>query len=173
MVEPVIIENRPFWPRVMVAFWVFEAIMGLVFAVMGAGWLGGAENGAAILFIAMGLVLALTGAAMSNVTWQIANLEGPAIELTEAGFRDFRLSKIQIAWNDLQWKLVFNGWSWSLQFDLGGPGRQLYRVSWGYRLLARFNRMFSYPEFTVLTLGTGRTAQQLAEAIGQFKPARA
>ena len=36
--------------------------------------------------------------------------------------------------------------------------------------MGRFNRLFKYPELSVVTLGTGRTAHQLADLMARVKP---
>ena len=92
--------------------------MGLVFAALGFSWLGGQENGMAWVLIVIGLMLAVASAMMTDVCWRVARVKGAAIEMTPEGFRDRRLSETVIAWADLSWAVVFNGRSYSLQFDL-------------------------------------------------------
>ena len=36
--------------------------------------------------------------------------------------------------------------------------------------MGRFNRLFNYPELTVLTLGTGKTAHQLGDLMARYHP---
>jgi hypothetical protein len=169
MPEPVIIQNRRFWPGVFTVIWAVETVVGLSFAAFGASRLGRTENGAALFIVILGVALGVAGAMMVAVCWRSARLKGPAIEMSEAGFRDFRLSPLVLLWGDLEWKVVFNGLAWSLQFDLQPEKRAVYRIGGPYRLLAAINRAFRYPEFPVLTLGTGRTAHHLAKLMEKFR----
>ncbi len=169
MTEPVIIANRPFWPRVTTVFWALETAVGLLFAALGTAWLGGDENGAPVLMIVMGLMLALAGAVMTNVVWQAARLKGPAILASEHGFQDRRLSEQKIGWDHLQWKVVFNGRNWSLRFDIDDTLRSQFRVCWGNRVLALLNRALRYPAFGVMTLGTSMGTNDLSAVMSKFK----
>ena len=155
MAEPVIIENRRFWARVLTLFWVAEVIMGLGFAATGIGWLGGEDIGLAAVMIVCALLLAGVGVMMTALSWRIARLKGAAIEMSEAGFLDRRIAEAVTPWNAIAWKIVFNSRSYSLQFDAAAPHGAALRRHWDLRLMGRFNRFFKYPEFTVVTLGAG------------------
>jgi hypothetical protein len=171
MPEPVIIANRPFWARVLVVFWAIEVAMGLLFARTGFGWLGQSENGMAVLLAVMGLLLSAAGVVMTGLCWRIARLSGPAIEMRADGLRDHRLSPATIPWEAISWQVRFNGHSHSLYFDVAEPGRAMVRPYWPQRALGLFNRLFRYPEFSVITLGTGLGARDIGARMAAFKPA--
>ncbi|WP_373505654.1 hypothetical protein [Aestuariivirga sp.] len=170
MPDTVLIANKPFWARILAPFWVIETGSGLVFAWVGSSWLGGEENGVAWVLIAGGLLLAVAGVIMARLSWRVARLADAALELSDAGLLDRRLSPDLIPWEAIAWKVVFNGRSYSLQFDLTEPQRSGLAVYWDQKLVGRFNRLFGFPEFTAVTLGTGLTAHHLGECFSQFRP---
>jgi hypothetical protein len=170
MPEATTILNRPFWARVLLVFWGVEVAMGLLFAKVGFGWLGPSENGMAVLLIALGLLLALAGVVMTGLCWRIARLKGPAIEMTAEGLLDRRLAPTRIGWEHVAWKLVFNGRSHALHLDVGEPARSNLRPFWEQRAMGLFNRLFRYPEFTIVTLGTGLSSRKIATRMEAFKP---
>ncbi len=96
MAEPVTIENHPFWARVLTVFWLGEILFGAFVTATGVSWLGGEENGAAVVMILGGLLVIGAGLVMSEVSWRVARLKGAAIEMTDQGFRDRRLSETPI-----------------------------------------------------------------------------
>lgn len=169
MPEPVAISNRPLWARLFAALWAAEAVMGGVFAATGVARLAPAENGMAVLMILFGALLAVAGTVMADVSWRAARLDGPALEFTAATFRDRRLSEQAIPWEAVEWRVVFNGLSHGVQFDLAPHHRASYRTRWSHRILGVFNRAFRYPEFSVTTVGTGLGVQQLAALMECFK----
>lgn len=170
MPEPVIIHNRPFWARLFGLFWVVEIIMGLLFARIGFGWIGPGENGMAIILAVMGLLLAAAGVVMAGLCWRIARISGPAIEMGSAGLTDRRLSAVTVPWESLTWKILFNGRSHSLYFAVADPVRRRLKPYWPQRAMGLFNRMLHHPEFTVVTLGTGLSAREIAARMEAFKP---
>ena len=68
----------------------------------------------------------------------------------------------------MTWKVVFNSRAYSLQFDVRPPQREALEVYWEQPVMGRFNRMFKYPELTIVTPGTGRTAHQQADLMARF-----
>ncbi len=108
---------------------------------------------------------------MSEVSWRVARLKGAAIEMTDQGFRDRRLSET----------LIPGATSTGGSFSTASPGAfssiwhqaaRCHRVSWGNRMMGKLNRTFKYPEFTILTLGTGKTAHEIADLMKAFKSGR-
>lgn len=170
MTEPVIIANRPFWARVFTFIWAIEVFAGLGFAAGGAGMLGGRETGVAVVLIAAGLLLSVVGVVMTGISSRSAGLRGPAVEMRREGFRDYRISDTVISWDKIGWDVVFNGRAYSLQVEVDPALRKTMKVYWAQAAMGRFNRLFNYPELTVLTLGTGLTAHQLGELMSRFRP---
>ncbi len=173
MAEPVIIHNRPFWARILTVFWAVEVAVGLVFAGVGASWLGAGENGLAGVTIGCGLLLAVVGVVMTGVSWRVWRLgQGPAIEMRDGGLVDRRIADATIPWAAISWAVIFNGRSYSLQFDVAPPERAALDVHWEQRLMGRFNRLFNYPELTMVTLGTAKSAHALGSLMESFKSPR-
>ena len=172
MPAPVLIPNRPTLPRLLLLFWGAEIAVGLLFAAAGYELLGPAENGGAAVLILMGLVLTLAGIVMAGHCWRIAFLSGNAIEMTEAGLLDRRLSARPIPWAAITWKVIFNGRSYALQMDVAEPARSAAQISWPAHALGLFTRLLRQPEFTVAALGTGLSAHDLGQRMAAFKPAK-
>ena len=169
MPAPVKIPNRPMLPRLLLLFWVAEIAVGLLFAAAGYELLGPSENGGAVVLILMGLVLTLAGIIMAGHCWRIASLPGNAIEMTEAGLLDRRLSANPIPWDDISWKVIFNGRSYAVQMDVAEPTRSAAAIAWPARALGLFSRMLRQPEFTVAALGTGLSAHDIGQRMAGFK----
>jgi hypothetical protein len=165
----VLIPNRPMLPRLLLLFWVAEIAVGVLFAAAGYGLLGPDENGGAIVLILMGTVLALAGVVMAGHCWQAARVSGNAIEMTEAGLMDRRLSARPIPWEAISWKVIFNGRSYALQIDVAEPARSEAGISWPARALGLFSRLFRQPEFNVAALGTGLSAHDLGQRMAGFR----
>lgn len=170
MTAPVFIANRPTLPRLLLLFWVAEIAVGLLFAAAGYDLLSPQENGGATVLILMGLVLTLAGLIMAAHCWRISRLSGNAIEMTEAGLLDRRLSEHPIPWGALSWKVIFNGRSYALQMDVAEPARSAARITWSARALGLFSRLLRQPEFTIAALGTGFSAHDIGERMSAFKP---
>lgn len=168
-VGAVTIQPTRFWPRVMLAFWLIEAVLGLMFAGMGLGWLGHEQPLLLAAVTAGGLILAFAGLVMAAVCWAAAWPGGPAIEMSPAGFRDRRIADRLIPWASMRWGIVATGRGVaSLQFDVDpGLARQL-QVRPGSRWTGRLNRLFGYPQFTVMPLGTGKPVQELADLMSGY-----
>ena len=173
MPAPVLIPNRPMLPRLLLLFWVAEIAVGLLFAAAGYGLLGPGENGGAVVLMLMGLVLCLAGVIMAGHCWRIASLTGNAIEMTDAGLIDRRLSARQIPWEAISWKVIFNGRSYALQMDLAEPERSHAGIAWPARALGLFSRLMRQPEFNVAALGTGLSAHDIGEHMARFRKSEA
>lgn len=172
MPAPVTIANRPLLPRLLLLFWVAEIAVGVLFAAAGYELLGPSENGGAAVLILMGLVLVVAGVVMAGHCWRIARLSGNAIEMSEAGLMDRRLSARPIPWEAISWKVIFNGRSYALQMDVTEPARSAAGIGWPARALGLFSRMLRQPEFNVATLGTGLSADDLGKRMAGFKDAK-
>ncbi len=170
MPAPVIIENRPLLPRLLLLFWIASAAMGLLFAVAGLRLLGPGEKGGAIALLLLGMTLTASGIIMGGLCWRISRIRGPAVELTSEGLLDHRLSPSRIAWQAIQWKIVFNGRTHNVQFDVTPSARRDLGIYWPQRVLSLFSRLLGRPAFTVVALGTGHSTHQLAALMEGFKP---
>jgi hypothetical protein len=170
MPAPVLIPNRPLVARLLLLFWVAEIAVGVLFALAGYGLLRPSENGGAAVLIIMGVVLCLAGMVMVGHCWRIANLVGNAIELTDAGLLDRRLSANPIPWDTISWKVIFNGRSYSLQMNIAEPARSAAVIAWPARALGLLSRVLRQPEFAIASLGTGLSAHDIGARFAPFKP---
>jgi hypothetical protein len=169
MPPPVVIDNQPFWARLLTVFWIAEAVLGLVFASVGVPWLGGSDAWAGAALVVGGVFLVAVGILMAAISWEVSRLRGPAIEMSAEGFRDRRLSEAIIPWDKMSWRLVFSGKSYSLQFDVAPEMRARIKLTWAHRWMSALNRLFGFPEYTVVTMGTGRSAGELDGMMRRFR----
>lgn len=169
MPAPVLIANRPMLPRLLLLFWVAEIAVGLLFAAAGYELLGPSENGGAAVLIIMGIVLTMAGLVMAGHCWRVARLSGPAIEMSDAGLLDRRLSARTIPWEAITWKVIFNGRSYALQMNVAEPARSAAGIAWPARALGLFSRLLRQPEFNVTSLGTGMSVHVIAERMTGFR----
>lgn len=170
MPAPVLIPNRPLVARLLLLFWVAEIAVGVLFALAGYGLLRPSENGGAAVLIIMGVVLCLAGMVIVGHCWRIAKLVGNAIELTDAGLLDRRLSANPIPWDTISWKVIFNGRSYSLQMNIAEPARSAAGIAWPARALGLLSRVLRQPEFAIASLGTGLSAHDIGARFAPFKP---
>ena len=170
MPAPVLIPNRPLIARLLLLFWVAEIAVGVLFVLAGYGLLRPSENGGAAVLIIMGVVLCLAGVMMVGHCWRIANLVGNALEMTDAGLLDRRLSAKLIPWDAIAWKVIFNGRSYSLQMNIAEPARSSAGIAWPARALGLLSKLLRQPEFAIAALGTGLSAHDIGARITPFKP---
>lgn len=172
MPAPVHIPNRPLLPRLLLLFWIAEIAVGALFIAAGASLLGPRENGGAIVLMLMGAVLALAGIVLAGQCWRVAMLAGNAIEMTDEGLLDRRLSARAIPWGSVRHKVIFNGRSYSLQADIDEPARSTSGIGWAPRAMGLFSRLLRQPEFTIMSLGTGLSAHDIATRMAAFTHAK-
>lgn len=159
-------------PLVSTVFWFAEAVLGLGLGGYGLSIAGREHGFLTATLLAGSALLVLFGVVMGAVSLAILRLDGPAIVMNAAGFRDLRLSDQTVPWKAMRWGMFSSGRGGrSLQFDVG-DGMD-YRTTWPHRILGAINRTFRHPPHTVMTLGTGKSVQELAEMISVFrKPTR-
>lgn len=173
MPAPVLIACRPLVPRLLLLFWIAEIVVGALFFLAGVNLLGPQENGGAVVLMLMGLVLVAAGLVAGSQCWRAATISGHAIEMTEAGLLDRRLSARIIPWEAIGWKLLFNGRSYAVYISVSEPGRSEAGIAWHARAAGLFNKLLRHPEFSVASLGTGLSAHEIAQRMAAFKPAQA
>ena len=162
MPETLIISSRPFWARALIFLCVIELGMGLLFIFAGITRSSG-------LVLVLGTLITALFVWLAAFAWPIAILRDPAIEMRPEGLLDRRFSQGVIPWEAISWRVVFNGRSYSLKFDVAEPARLALALSPMQRLAAALNRAWRHPEFTLHTLGTGLSAHQLGEKLKTFK----
>lgn len=172
MAERVTIEARRGWSRAMMIFWAIEALFGLFFAGLGAVFLASEPWWLCAALVAAGLFLFLVGVMMAGVMGRVLRIRGPVIEMDGEGFIDRRISEQKVPWPEMRWGIVRNArFGDGLYFDVNRGFAATYRVAPPIAWLSAYNRPFSYPPHPVLTVGTGKSLEELAELMAQFSPA--
>jgi hypothetical protein len=167
MDEHVTFGPTRFWPRFQAVLWTLETLLG-VGAVAGGVWQlaeGRWPVGAGL--VVMGAVLAPVGLSMAGLSWITARARGPVVEMTPLGFRDIRISADLIPWQGFRWDLCAAGRG---RVSLQVGSAQPCRLRWPTRLQAPLNRLTGNPPWTVLTLGTGASAEDIAAQLRRFCP---
>lgn len=171
MAEPVIFPLKPGPVRVLLAIWIVLTLVGatLLWLAMSAAapdpvlyWAG----------LVGGSAIAATGVSLALGSWRTLRVDGPVIELGDAGFLDRRLAVAPLPWRDVEWKLVRRGRTQaaSLHFSVSGDaGKRMSRAP-DIVLNAAVNRFFGHPPFVVSTAGTGMSAFAIADFMAEFKP---
>lgn len=163
MPDSIVIPNRPFWARALLFLCVIELATGALFIY------GGLTQPSALVLV-LGVLMVALFAGLSAFAWPIARLREPAIEMRPEGLIDRRLTASIIPWESISWKILFNGRSYSLRFEVTEPVRQSLKLSPAQKLVSAFHRLWRQPGFTLHTLGTGLSAHQLGEKLKNFKP---
>jgi hypothetical protein len=167
----VVIEATRFWPMISAIFWLAEAALGLVLGAMGLVWIGQEDWFVVAALIGASALLAFIGVLMCGASWSVVQISGPVIVMDKSGFLDRRISDQVIPWKAMRWGIFASGrGASSLQFH-ADPAIGL-RVKWPLRLMGRLNALFRNPPHTVLTLGTGKSVQELAGMISEFRQPR-
>lgn len=164
----VVIEATRVWPMILAIFWLAEAVFGLVLGGMGIAWIG-QEDG----FVVAGLIgasafLVFIGVLMCGASWSVVQISGPVIVKDKTGFLDRRISDQVIPWKAMRWGVFATGRGATSLLFRTDPAISL-KVKWPLRLMGRLNALFRYPPHTVLTLGTGKSVQELADMISEFR----
>lgn len=168
--ETIALSGTRFWPRVMFGFWLAEAALGFAFAAKGAYSIGDEPLIFPAALIVGGAFLASAGLLMAAVCWAAMRPGGPAVEMTSEGFRDRRIADQLIPWSGIRWGIVATPrGSNSLQFDVDPVTAKQLRPRWGMKWMGKLNRLFGYPEFTVMPLGTGKSIDHLAGLMSEYR----
>lgn len=163
-----VVPNSPLAIRAFGVFWVAEAVLGLVFAAYGA-FVGGEDWFVAIM-VGLGLFLAVVGTVLAVLTFARARIEGPLLTIGPEGMRDAGVSDKLIPWNALSWRyeVYFRGATVMYDVDetIVGP----LTLSVPIRILAAANRAFGYGRFSLMTMGTGKSLDELMTLLSAYKP---
>lgn len=168
MPERIEIKPTRFWPAIATAFWFAEAVLGFGFGGYGLSIAGQEHWFLVATLLAGSALLVLFGLVMGAVSLAILRLDVPVIVMDAAGFRDRRLSDQTVPWKAMRWGVFSTGrGGQSLQFHVDAA--MDYRTAWPHRVLGAVNKALRHPPHTVMTLGTGRSVQELAEMFARFR----
>lgn len=163
-----VVPNSPLVVRAFGVFWTAEAVLGLAFAAYGAFF--GEEGWFVAIMVGLGLFLAAVGTVLAVLTFDRARIKGPLLTIGPDGLRDAGVSDRLIPWRALSWRheVYFRGAAIMYEVDemITGP----LAPSLPIRILAAANRAFGYGRFSLMTMGTGKSLEELARFLSAYKP---
>jgi hypothetical protein len=163
-----VVPNSPRVARAFGVFWAVEALLGLAFASYGAFF--GEEDWFIALMLGLGLFLALVGTVLAALSFARARIAGPLLTIGPEGMRDAGVSDRLIPWPALTWRheIYFRGAAIMYDVDetIAGP----LALSLPIRILATANRALGYGRFSLMTMGTGKSLEELAALLSAYKP---
>ena len=168
MSERIEIQPTRFWPWVLTLFWAGEAMLGIALGGFGLTLTGREDWFIVATMVGGALLLVVFGIMMGAASWSVVTTRGPIIVMDASGFLDRRLSDQVIPWRAMRWGVFATGKGGrSLQFHADVPGG--LRVRWPMRMMGRLNAALRYPPHTVMSLGTGKSVQELAGLMARFR----
>lgn len=167
--EPtLVVPSRPFASRAFGVFWILEALLGLIFA--GAGVVLGGEWWFVATMLGLGLFLAFVGSLLAALSFARSRIKGPLLIIGPEGLRDAGIVNRMIPWPAISWRYVvyFRGASIMYEIDeaIAGP----LNLSLPVRIMALFNRAFGYERFSLMSMGTGKSLEELSQLLSAYKP---
>jgi hypothetical protein len=164
-----VVPNSPRVVRAFGVFWAAEAVLGLAFATYGAFF--GEQGWFAATMVGLGLFLAAVGTVLAVLTFARAGIKGPLLTIGPEGLRDAGVSDRLIPWQALSWRheVYFRGAA--IMYDVDETITGPLALSLPVRILAVANRAFGHRRFSLMTMGTGKSLDELAEFLSAYKPA--
>lgn len=163
-----VVPNSPFFIRAFGVFWLVEALLGLGFATFGAFF--GEEEWFAMLMVGLGLFLAFVGTVLAVLTFARARIEGPLLTIGPEGLRDAGVSDKLIPWSALSWRYEVYFRGAAIMYDVDETITGPLALSGPIRILAIANRVFGYGRFSLMTMGTGKSLEELVKLLSAYKP---
>lgn len=163
-----VVPGSPFASRAFGAFWTLEALLGFVFA--GAGFVIGGEAWFTAIMLGLGLFLAFVGTLLAVLSFARARIKGPLLIIGPGGLRDSAVVDRLLPWPAISWRYViyFRGAAIMYEIDekIAGPIRLTAPV-W---IMSLINRAFGYERFSLMTMGTGKSLEELSRLLAAYKP---
>ncbi|MBN8993870.1 MAG: hypothetical protein J0H94_01500 [Rhizobiales bacterium] len=162
-----VVPNSPGVARAFGVFWVASALLGLAFATHGAGF--GEEGWYVTLMVGLGLFITLVGTILGVLSFARARIRGPLLTIGPEGLRDAGVSDRLIPWPALSWRheVYFRGAA--IMYDVDETVTGPLTLGLPIRILAAANRAFGYGRFSLMTMGTGKSLEELAELLSAYK----
>jgi len=163
-----VVPNSPFTARAFGVFWAAEALLGLAFATYGVTL--GEEGWFVATMLGLGVFLALIGALLAVLSFSRARIKGPLLAIGPEGLRDSGVADRVIPWPAISWRYVIYFRGAAIMYDiderLAGP----LALSLPHRILAAMNRALGYGRFSLMTMGTGKSLEELSRLLSAYKP---
>ncbi len=164
-----VVPNSPLVVRAFGVFWAVEAVLGLGFATYGAVF--GEEGWFVAIMMGLGLFLAFVGTVLAVLTFHRARIEGPLLTIGPDGLRDAGVSDRLIPWRALSWRYEVYFRGAAIMYDVDEAITGPLALSLPVRILAVANRALGYGRFSLMTMGTGKSLEELAKLLSAYKPA--
>jgi hypothetical protein len=171
MVSPsptLVVPNSPLVVRAFGVFWTAGAILGLAFATHGA--IFGEEDWYVAVMVGLGLFLAFVGTVLAVLTFNRAKINGPLLTIGPDGLCDASVSDRLIPWQALSWRYEVYFRGAAIMYDVDETITGPLALSLPIRILAIANRAFGYGRFSLMTMGTGKSLEELAKLLSAYKP---
>jgi hypothetical protein len=162
-----VVPNRPLIVRAFGVFWVGEAVLGLAFAAYGAT--SGEEDWYVAVMVGLGLFLAFVGTVLGVLTFRRAGIKGPLLTIGPDGLRDAGVCDRLIPWQALSWRYEVYFRGAAIMYDVDETTTGPLTLSLPVRILAAANRAFGYGRFSLMTMGTGKSLEELAKLLSAYK----
>lgn len=163
-----VVANSPLFIRAFGVFWVAEALLGLGFATFGA--FAGEEDWFVTLMVGLGLFLAFVGTVLAVLTFDRARIEGPLLTIGPEGLRDAGVSDRLIPWPALSWRYEVYFRGAAIMYDVDETVTGPLALSGPIRILAVANCLFGHGRFSLMTMGTGKSLEELVTLLSVYKP---
>lgn len=163
-----VIPNSPRVLRAFGVFWVAEAMLGLAFAAYGA--ISGEEGWYVVTMVGIGLFLAFVGTVLGVLTFDRARIKGPLLTIGPEGLRDAGVSDRLIPWQALSWRYAIYFRGAAIMYDIDEKITGPLALSLPVRILGAANRALGYGRFSLMTMGTGKSLEELAGLLSAHKP---
>ena len=163
-----VVPNSPFVLRAFGMFWVAEAILGLVFAFYGANfpdeiWFGN-------VMVGLGLLLAFVGTVLGGLSFSRAGIKGPLIAIGPDGLLDAGVCDRVIPWRALSWRYEVYFRGSTIMYDVDETITGPLTLSLPIQILAIVNRVLGHGRFSLMTMGTGKSLDELAKLLSAYRP---
>jgi hypothetical protein len=162
-----VVPNSPRVVRAFGVFWTAGAILGLVFAAYGA--IFGEEGWYVVVMVGLGLFLALVGTVLAVLTFDRAGIKGPLLTIGPDGLRDAGVSDKLIPWQALSWRYEVYFRGAAIMYDVDETITGPLTPSLPVRILAVANRAFGHRPFSLMTMGTGKSLDELAKLLSAYR----
>ena len=117
-----------------------------------------------------GLFLAVVGILLGVPTFGRAAIEGPLLTIGPEGMRDAGVCDRLIPWPALSWRHVVYFRGAAIMYDIDEKITGPLELSLPIRILAAANRALGYGRFSLMTMGTGKSLEELATLLSAYKP---
>ncbi|MGE0242116.1 MAG: hypothetical protein AB7S59_25605, partial [Parvibaculaceae bacterium] len=130
----------------------------------------GEEGWYVAVMVGLGLFLALVGTVLGALTFARARITGPLLTIGPEGLRDAGISDRLIPWPALSWRYAIYFRGAAIMYDIDETITGPLALSLPIRILAVANRAFGYGRFSLMTMGTGKSLEELARLLAAHKP---